>query len=156
MVLSQDHVQSCKTSKDSRLPVSGQWSASLILGAWLSHLTCNQNYSWSIWQPNVEPFRAGVCFFWCGDPRQRLHTPAWGVQVCYRQSLWFYGGGGGGGVVSVVFLLINPRVMLALAVMLSMWEFQDRPLDMSTPSILHWWQPLGHGHVICMENVLIS
>ena len=35
-----------------------------------------------------------------------------------------------------MFLLINPRVLLALAVMLSMWEFQDRPLDMSTPKYL--------------------
>ena len=98
----------------SRTRVKG--SASLILGPWLSHLTCNQNYLWSLWQPCVEPFWAGVFLLVWGS-QLGLHTPAKGIQVCYRRSLWFY-------VVFffvLMFLLTNPWVLLALAVMKYMW-----------------------------------
>ena len=33
----------------------------------------------------------------------------------------------------LMFLLTKPSVLLALAVILSVWEFQDRPLDISSP-----------------------
>ena len=51
----------------------------------------------------------------------------------------------------LMFLFIKPKVLFALDVMQSMWEFQDRPLDMSTPSTSHKKQPPGHDHAVCMK-----
>ena len=52
------------------------------------------------------------------------HTPAGGGQGCYKLFLVF------------MFRLMCPKVLLALQVIRSMWEFQDRPSEMSTPKYL--------------------
>ena len=69
VVLPQGHKQSYKISIDARPPVFVQGSAILNFQAWLSHLTDNQSYRWSIGQPCVGPFQAGVVFVSYGGPR---------------------------------------------------------------------------------------
>ena len=68
VVLPQGHIQSCKTSKDARLPFSVQGSANLILRAWLLHLTWNHSYLWFIWQPYVGPFELEYVSLGVGIP----------------------------------------------------------------------------------------
>ena len=58
--------------------------------------------------------------------------------------------------LGLMFLFIKPKVLFAFDVMRSIWEFHDRPLDMSTPSTSHRKQPPGHDHALYMKNLKFS
>ena len=58
------------------------------------------------------------------------HTPTEDGQECYRRFLSLFG------FFYLIFLRMYPKVLFAFPVIRSMWEFQDRPLEMSTPKYL--------------------
>ena len=63
-------------------------------------------------------------------PIWEKHILVWDVLVCCKQSLSLLGS------FIFMFLLRKPSVLFAFPVILSMWEFQDRPDEMSTTKYL--------------------
>ena len=76
-------------------------------------------------------FPVGVSFLLCRGPKWGLSTPTGDGQECCKPFLSPFD------FFVLMFRRMKPNVRLALAVILSMWVFQDRTSEISTPSTLH-------------------
>ena len=82
-------------------------------------------------QPFLGFFLAGVFYLWWKGRKQGQNTPAEGGQAYCKlllsPSVFFF---------VLMFRRMCPKFRFAFPVILSIWEFQDRPLEMSISKYL--------------------